>query len=419
MELAREATSMHKMNVHRNTESLRRTARASQARLDEISDKIDRDKRKIIKSSQHQKAKVLNELKLIHRVFEPRLDVIKEIKEGLQAENLTEVSKDDTVQNRGNHADDKNVHSDDLAESLEQPRSSRRPESQTATSATRRRHTERKMWRPFGESMPALAQSSSQADLGNPPLSFRRRSYRWCPPNHETGQPRLSVQIEREYLAKLRNAVEKPCVSEPMSSLSLGYIAFKRALKDKRRSERFDPKFVDPKFKSVFLDTAELSAIPEHTVSMSENNDFKNPHLVKKNNSLNSDFSERLPTPISKHHSLPLLDLPMGDPLIKRPEARRSLLNPDLLYAKCSEVTALKEGKRKPNNATGNYIREGSSKSEGEEMFGTFDEEAKKTSFSNKRQARFRSCASTLLRPLGTGCFSASFQAANHMEKYK
>lgn len=401
--------------MHRNADALRRAARASQARLDEINDKIDRDKRKIMKSSRHQKAKVLNELRSIHRVFEPRLDAIKEIKEGLQAESLTEVSKDDTVQNRANRADDKSVHSDDLAESVEQPRSSRRPGSQTATSATRRRHTEPKMWRPFGESMPASAQSSSQADLGNPPLSVRQRSYKWCPPNHESEQPRLSVQIEREYVAKLRNAVEKPCVSEPMSSVSLGYIAFKRALKDKRRSGRFDRTFVDLKFKSVFLDAAELSVIPEQTVWMTENNDSMNPHLVKKENSLNSDFNGRLPTPISKHRSLPLLTLPMGDPPMKWPEARRnnnklakSLLKPDLLYAKSSEVTASKE--RKTNKTSGTYIQKLSRKSEGEEMLGTFDENSKKTPFSKNRQARFRSCASTLLRPLGSGCFSESFK---------
>ena len=368
---------MHKRNVHRNTDSTRRTARVSQVRLEEISGKIEREKHKIIRTSHHEKAKVLNELKSIHRVFEPRLDVIKEIQERLLAENLSSVSKDDTAQNGRNGEGDKRDNTD-LAEFVEQPKSLRRPETQSATPTTRRRHTEPKMWRQFGDRMPALPQSSSQADLENPPLSARQRSYRWCqPPNNEPEQPRLSVQVEREYLAKLRNAAEKPCVSDSMSSVSMGYIAFKRALKDKRRSERLDRKFVDPRFKSVFLDAAELSVIPEHTDWTSENNDYANPHLVKKDN---RDCSGRLPTPISKQHSLSSLALD-GLPM-RWPEARSRLLKPDLLSAKSTEVTALKSGRCiKTNKASGTNIRERSIEREEEEIFGTFDENQKKRPF--------------------------------------
>lgn len=409
---------MHKRNIHRNTDSIRHIARASQVRLEEISDKMEREKHKIIKSSHHERAKVLNELKSIHRVFEPRLGVIKEIQERLLTENLSPWSKDDTVHNGGNGAGDERDIKTDLAESVEQPRSLRRPKTQTVTSATRRRHTEPEMWRPFGERMPALAQSSSQADLENPPLSPRQRSYRWCQsPNNEPERPRLSVQIEREYLAKLRNASEKPCVSDSMSSVSMGYIAFKRALKDKRRSERPDRKFVDPRFKSVFLDSVELSVIPEDTDWIKENSDFVNSHLVKK---VNRDLNGRLPTPISKHHSLSSLSWRTGDLPMRWPEARRNLLKPDLLCAKNSEVTALKSERRKTNKASGTYMRGHSSVSDEEEIFGTFDENRKKKiPFSSNRHAELRNCASTLLRPLGTGCFSESFQAVSRVEKYK
>ena len=65
-----------KNSLHRDTSSVR-IARAAQLRLDEISDKIERDKHKRIKSNYHEKVKIWNELKSIHRVFEP-LYVIKE-----------------------------------------------------------------------------------------------------------------------------------------------------------------------------------------------------------------------------------------------------------------------------------------------------------------------------------------------------
>ena len=232
-----KATSMHKRNIHRNTDSLRRSSQASQARLEELSDKIEREKQKVIRSSHHEKSKVLNELKAIHRVFKPRLDVIKE-------------NQDGTLEIVENAAGD--VDSTDLFESVEQPRSPGRAE----TPATRRRHTEPNMRRTFGERMPALTQNHSQDDLGEPAPYAYQRSYRWCQsPNIEAERPRLSVQIEREYLSKLRNAAEKPCISDSMSSVSMGYLAFKRALKNKRQMERRDRKFVDPRFSRIFIST--------------------------------------------------------------------------------------------------------------------------------------------------------------------
>lgn len=72
---------MHKRNILRTTDSIR-IARATQVRLDEISDKIEREKHKSMKSNYQEKVKIWNELKSIHRVFEP-LYVLKEDKERL------------------------------------------------------------------------------------------------------------------------------------------------------------------------------------------------------------------------------------------------------------------------------------------------------------------------------------------------
>lgn len=404
---------MHKRNIHRNTDSLRRTARASQARLEELSDKIEREKHKIIRSSHHEKSKVLNELKSIHRVFKPRLDVIKE-------------NHDGTLQIVENAAGD--ADNTDLIESVEQPRSPGRAE----TPANRRRHTEPNMWRPFGERMPALAQNHSQDDLGEPAPCARQRSYRWCQsPNIEAERPRLSVQIEREYLAKLRNAAEKPCISDSMSSVSMGYLACKRSLKNKSQTERLDRKFVDLRFRSVFPDAAELSVIPEQVDWIAEMDDNVNPHLVKKDSSQNHYLNGRLPTHIRKQCTLSSLSRPMADLPMSWPEARKNLLSPDLLCARgtdilCAEMSArqrsgLKAERRKTNRASGPDTLELSScgeRSEVEEMFATFDKNPReKIPLSNNRNPRFRSCSSKLLSPLGTGCFSKSFQAVSQIEK--
>lgn len=426
--------SMHKRNLHRNTTDSIRTTRASQVRLDEISDKIERDKHKIIKSSHHEKVQVLNELKLIHRVFEPRLCAIKENHAYERLAKNQPASNDGyTVQNVGNRARDNHRDNADSIAYVEQPRLRRRAGTQTATPEPRRRHTEPKMWRPYGEQIPALAHSSSQADLDNPVLAARQRSHSWCqtPTNEPERSRPLAVQIEREYLAKLRNAVDKPCVSESMSSVSMGYLAFKRVLKNKRQCERLDRKFVDPRFRSVFLDVAELNVIPEQTDLIAQNDDYVheetfssqgNPHLVKKDNTQNSDFNGRLPTPINKQRVLSSLSWPTGDLPINWFEApRRGLLKPDLLCAakntgvprsemSAKQRPASKIERSKTRKSSGTNMRERSN--EEEEMFGTFEAFPKeKITFSSNRRNRFRGGTSKLLRPLGTGCFSESFQA--------
>ena len=404
---------MHKRNIHRNTDSVRRTARASQARLEEFSDKIEREKHKIIRSSHHEKNKVLNELKSIHRVFKPRLDVIRE-------------NQDGTLQIVENVVGD----SDNSTESLVQPRSSGRAEAP----ATRRRHTEpNMMWRSCGERMPVLAQNHSRKDSGDAAPYVRQWCYRLGQlPNIEAGVPRLSVQIEREYLSKLRNAAETPCISDSMSSVSMGYLAFKRSLKNKRQTERLDRKFVDPRFRSIFLDAAELSAIPEQTDWTAGMDGNVSPHLVKMDRSQNRYFNGRLPTPVRKHCSLSSLSRPMADlQMSSWREGKRDLLSPNLLCGRgtdkllmsAKQRPELKAERSETNKASGNYTWECSGFSErGEEeedMFAKFDKNLREKILlsNNKNTAGFHSRSSKLLRPLGTGCFTKSFQAVSQIEK--
>ena len=401
---------MHKRNLHRNTDSLRRTARASQARFEEFSDKIEREKHKIIRSSHHEKSKVLNELKSIHRVFKPRLDVIRE-------------NQDGTLQSVENAAGDE--YDSDLNQSVEQPRSLGRAKPP----ATRRRQTEPIMWRPCEERIPAPVDNHSRDDSAPSAL----RSYRLGQSSSiEAGLPRLSVQIEREYLARLRNAAEKPCISDSMSSVSMGYLAFKRALKNKRQIERLDRKFVDPRFKSIFMDTAELSVIPEQMDWTAEMDDNVNPHLVIQDSSQSRYSNGRLPTPIRKHSTLSSLSRQMADLQMSWSETKGNLLGPYPLFARsrgtlCQEMPAnqqsgLKAERSTTNRASGNYTRECSAiskRSEDEDFSAKFDKNPREKLMllSNNKNTVFRSRSSKLLRPLGTGCFSKSFQAVSQIEK--
>ena len=128
---------MHKKNsLHRNTSSMR-IARAAQVRLDEISDKIERDKQKSIKSNYHEKVKIWNELKSIHRVFEP-LYVIKENQARL-ARNQPDLSKLDS-KTCGHRSD--GMRKDGIVSLKYQPRLLQGAETQNNMTKQRRRHTE-------------------------------------------------------------------------------------------------------------------------------------------------------------------------------------------------------------------------------------------------------------------------------------
>ena len=128
-----------KNSLHRDTSSMR-IARAAQVRLDEISDRIERDKHKRIKSNYHEKVKIWNELKSIHRVFEP-LYVIKENQAKL-ARNQPDLSKLDS-KTRAHESD--GMRKDGTVSLKYQPRLLQGAETQSNVTKQRRRHTEPKI----------------------------------------------------------------------------------------------------------------------------------------------------------------------------------------------------------------------------------------------------------------------------------
>jgi len=213
----------------------------------------------------------------------------------------------------------------------------------------------------------------------------------------------------------------------------MGYLAFKRALKSKRQMECLDRKFVDPRFRSMFLNADELSVIPEQMDwSTAETDSNVNPNLVKKDRSQNRYSNGRLPTPIRKHCTLSSLPRPIGDLQISWPDARGNLSSPDLLCARstdlpCSKMpgkqrSELKVQRNKTKRASGNFMQECSGTGERSEDKGLpakFDKNVREKliPLSNDKDTLFRSRSSKLLRPLGTGCFSASFQAISQIEK--
>lgn len=432
---------MHKKNLHRNTDSIR-IARATQVRLDEISTKIEREKHRSIKSNYHEKVKVWNELKSIHRVFEP-LYVIKENQERL-AKNQSAASKLGAEQNVGIRASDNRRKEMEAAAPMKQPRLLRRAETESGLIGDlRRRHTEPKL-KPF-EGGAASAHSSKSRDHLQNPLLLRPRSQSWS--HSSSSEPQRSSLVpqksEREHFVKLRNAAEEPHVSDSMSSVTMGYLAFKRVLKNKRQSESMECKVVDSRFRSMSMDEAELSAksrlvMPEQINAIDENENSlqgkfstqTNPHLVKKDNKQNPSFNRRPSTRAGSRRKLvSSLSWPLGELPMRSPDTRRkSLITPDLLRANstevprsrsemsCKERPASERTKKGKAKASGCNTHERSSESDEEDKFGTFDEtgtEKIKLMRLNKGFSR----GSKLLRPLGTGCFSESFQAASQKEK--
>ncbi|KAJ7352926.1 hypothetical protein OS493_032865 [Desmophyllum pertusum] len=411
---------MHKRNVNRNTDSLR-IARATQVRLDEISDKIEREKHRSIKSNHHEKIKIWNELKSIHRVFdhEPLYGAIRENRERLER-NPIAASKVDTVQNVGNRTSNNTAVKElEAGEFVKQPRLLRRAETQNETLAPRRRHTEPKI-QPFVGRQVVLSHSKSRAHVQNPAL-LRPRSQSWS----------QSRRSEPQTIAKLNR-------------------------RHRRASENTSPNFVLPprsltslnqcrRFRSMSMDEEELSAnsrlvMPEQADSIDEKKDVlmfstqTNPHIVKKNNKQKPAFNRRLSTCVGSRRQLssslswPLGELPMRSPDTIR---RKSSLTPDLLRAKNTEAPqsrsqmsakdrpAMKAERSKRSKASGCNMRARSSESDEEDKFGTFDENPISVKIRHTRlnKAKAFSRSSKLLRPLGTGCFSESFQAVSQWEK--
>ena len=160
---------MHRKNsLHRDTSSVR-IARAAQVRLDEISDKIERDKHKSIKSNYHEKVKIWNELKSIHRVFEP-LYVIKENQARL-ARNQPDLSKLNS-KTLGHGSD--GMRKDGIVSLKYQPRLLQGAETQSNVTKQRRRHTEPKI--EALEGWKAKLVNSTRQDTAAGSAQFKWRS---------------------------------------------------------------------------------------------------------------------------------------------------------------------------------------------------------------------------------------------------
>ena len=295
-----------KNSLHRDTSSMR-IARAAQVRLDEISDKIERDKQKSIKSNYHEKVKIWNELKSIHRVFEP-LYVIKENQARL-ARNQPDLSKLDS-KTRGHRSD--GMRKDGIVSLKYQPRLLQGAETQNNMTKQRRRHTEPKI--EALEGWKAKLVSSTSQDNAAGSAQFKWRSQSWSfqgSSKTEAECPRLALpqRTEREHNPKLRSASEEPRISNSMCTIALGYMAFKRVLKNKKLSQGLEPKVVDSRFRSMSMHETELSAnsrlvMPEHSEAINEKEDTLkllfpatektvNPHLIKKDNNGRKPNSKR------------------------------------------------------------------------------------------------------------------------------
>lgn len=385
---------MHKRNVQKETDTIRKT-RARQERLDEISGKIERAKHKSMRTSYHEKVKVLNDLTTIHRVFEP-LYVIQEDQEGLV---------------NGTMQKTENCVGETTASVAKLPRLLRRAQSERTTTETIR--MEPRMSQCLGGKMLLKNNSNTQENPENRKL-LRPRSYSWSPnsPCSESVQTRCAFQSKREYIAKLRSAAEEPCVSDSMSSVTMGYLAFKRVLRNKRRPENMARQSLDSRFRSMSLDETELSVIPELTEErdadiLGECTAQTSSPTVNKDEKLKLGFSRYRQAPDKKRKLRSTLSWPSAE-LPKGPSERNPGLIPNgrLRPKEVKNVNLLLK-QRSPLEK----VRTESGVNEEEQTLETcFVNPKQKTKISQNRHNRFNGTFK-LLKPMGTGCFSGSFQA--------
>ena len=405
---------MHRKNsLHRDTSSVR-IARAAQVRLDEISDKIERDKHERIKSNYHEKVKIWNELKSIHRVFEP-LYVIKENQARL-ARNQPDLSKLNS-KTLGHGSD--GMRKDGIVSLKYQPRLLERAETQ---SKLRVAGSAQFKWRSQSWSF----QGSSKTEAECPRLALPQRT-------------------EREHNSRLRSASEEPRISNSMCTIALGYVAFKRVLKNKKLSQGLEHKVVDSRFRSMSMHETELSAnsrlvMPEHSEAINEKEDTLkllfpatektvNPHLIKKdNNGRKPNSKRRASTCVNNRRQLiSSLSWPLGELPVDPKGVQKSLLSPDHIphvYSpnvsrSRSEMSvrslpqALKTERVKTGGASSSIEQEHSRESDEEIKFGTFHEYFGEKPMHNRLKKPLKR-GSKLLKPVGSGCFSESFQALTH-----
>ena len=404
---------MHKKNLHRCTDSVR-IARAAQVRLDEISDKIERDKHRSRKSNYHEKIKLWNELKSIHRVFEP-LYVLKEGEERLT--NNQPVAKVGTMQSVCDIKVDGKVNTS----GPNHPRLPRRAIFQTTNlhAGTRRRHTEPQLTE---ERLLLVNNSKGQAQLDKSTFLLPW-AHSWCAPesisSSGSSQVPSASRAEREHLAKLRSAAEGPRISNSMSTVTMGYLAFKRVLRIKQQSDSMERKVVDSRFRTRSMVEAQLGAnsrllMPEQPDLAEEKLEVlqgtfstqANHHLVRKNKN-KPNLKKLRSAPPRKRQLSSSLSCPGRDADEIPTDYSKNLITPNLLRAKSVEVPMKSEKSEtvKPETITRLKTFAANTRelpSEGDEVvekYGTFEEiPTIKMKFRNNEQSRFRE-ASKLLQP--------------------
>lgn len=387
---ATKCVNLHKRNLEKETDSIRK-ARAREERLEEISGKIERAKQKCIRTNYHEKVLLLNDLARIHHVFEPLY---------ITDENH-ERREQGTMGIKGNFV------TDGVAYTRLPMLFPRRAEVESGTYKTS--WPEPKGSPPFGGKMTDNSNSEETSVTGNRSwLSAQRpRSHSWSAPQSptsEASQMSSELQNKREYIAKLRAAAKKPCISDTMSSVTMGYSAFKRLLRNKRRQDAMTRRLLNSRFRSLSLDETNLSVIPEFmeesdaqeeaSVQTDENNN---------NTKQNLCFSRHLPTQVTKRHLRTALSSPAG-------EAKPPDTIPNSKPRELTRVQNARKGNLSEKQHSSIRADETKLPKEEEKTFRAFDASPNQgIRFSRTKCIRFRETPK-LLKPMGTGCFSHSFQ---------
>lgn len=395
---ATKCVNLHKRNLEKETDSIRK-ARAREERLEEISGKIERAKQKCIRTNNHEKVLLLNDLARIRHVFEP----------------LYVIDKNYERREQGTMGINENFVTDGVAYTRLPMLFPRRAEVESGTYKTS--WPEPKGSPPFGGIGGKMTDNSNSEETsitGNrPQLSAQRpRSHSWSAPRSPTSealQMSSEVQNKREYIAKLRAAAKKPCVSDTMSSVTMGYSAFKRLLGNKRRQDAMARRLLNSRFRSLSFDETNLSVIPEFmeesdpqaevSTQTDENNNSAKPNLC---------LSRNLSTQVTKRHLCTALSSPTGE--AKPPHTIPTSKSREITRAKSARKGNLSEKQHSSIRADETKLP----KEEEKKTFRAFDANPNQgIRFSRTKCIRFRETPK-LLKPMGTGCFSNSFQAVTY-----
>lgn len=392
-----KSENLHRRNQNKETEALGlRNARARQSRLEEIGGKLDRAKHKSMRTNNSQKARILSELSSIHRVFEP-IYLIKE--------NQERLAKSESAEENGAMQTTRKVESDATNAFAKQPRLLRRAQTQSITSSqTNQPNAEEDSQCP-GEKIIIVPNTKCLVNDGKI-ATLRQRSNSWSShsPCSAPESSCCAFQSKREYIAKLRTAVVEPRVSNSMSSLTLGYMAFKRNLKNKRRPERTARASgsMESRFRSISLDETELTVIPElaEEIDAGEKETLLTP---KSSISLKRGAKQKLG--FNRH-----LSVPNG----QNQHLVSTFLWPSMKSSRIPrEIIGVKNTNLRKEDINGNF------KGAEEGEIDTADEFLRqKVRFSQNRRISLRR-ASKLIKPLGTGCFSNSFQTVSQLKSGK